>query len=1311
MHRCRQKARVPRVRGRWLAAGAFLALLAGSGRPAAEPADEAPWPAAHAQFFPADGSLELGSFSGAWRMHAGDAPAWASPDLDDRAWPRGMMGARMSELGLAKDDRVVWLRRSFYIPERAWTGRWTLAAAWGFGRITLYINGLRIARTSGKGPWQVRIPAAVLHPGRSNSIALRLERPHSGDAGFTTPSLRLRPLTAADLCPAALRRRPANADPALFFTLGPADIPIAVKLLLQSYDLRLLADKKVQLAKGERKQVRLAFTPVDSRRMHAVIHLFPSSPGIRPGRRDFFPRCAVRSGPRRSLFLNGTWQAARDSKAPERPPASPPRGLIWKPYPVPHWDRNPFKELRPAGALWFRRNFRRPGRRPAGTRWELVFGAVRYRCDIYLNRRLLGTHSEGYSPFRMDITDRVRDENQIAIRLCPLSAVEDSRGRRRIPVYYPPAIWQDVRLVTRPAVCIRRLWLACSLRPKRIRVWARVRNDGRKGRQLTLRFRVRRGGATLPPVRTRLAPGRARVLESEGPWWNARLYQPGSPNLYVLEARLDDAAGRCLDRRTLRFGFREIRRTPHDMLYNGARFVLRKGPWAPGGRWIHTPEQVYAMMRSTIDHVYGAVRFHHSPPPPYYLDMADLAGVPVEEESAVFGSNYAWESPRFRSALRNHWLGLVRRDRNHPSVVLYSIDNESYWGISPQGIAPAPGLKTRVAAILDGAGKTVRREDPTRPVNFEGDGDLGGRAAVCNLHYPNWISADPEFPARTRRPLDARGKPLIVGEFAYELTVNPPRGVTSLMGRAARRGGLWRMGWNEAVREFIEGYKLTGIDGYSAWNTPRVGTDPPLCIIMDSYCRHAWSGERRAVVVWLGNSTLRRVSAALDWRLYAGKRRIQQGRILARLLPNRPARACLHLAFPASAVPRRRLVLELRLRDKTGLRYRTLWPYYLYARPRPLPQSTLAALRFFAPPGSGSVAFRFLGRESPIRLSTLTPSALAGARGLVVAPHCPPALLARAGPMLEAFARAGGRVVFLEQTTPPACISTAPPFAPNYSAALAFPAARPPAAPARDLWQGLDAEDLRWWRPDGRLTESAFFKMGPADPGAIVECGGGLGLVWTPLALRTEGSGAFLFCQLLAAAKAAADPAAARLVRRLLVWAGAGRKAGLQSLRKAARQAHPESPPMTAWVLPAASAVVAADEGVRTLGPIGRKTGQKLVALRDPGDAVAFRLPPDCPPGAYRLALWVRTGEKAPLDRVKEYEIIPGTAKPQTPEPDPKTAPLFSHRGGDWAVWYGYIRLPGTVRLRPGARIVVRARASWLYVGAMILEHPVAPSP
>jgi beta-galactosidase len=180
-------------------------------------------------------------------------------------------------------------------------------------------------------------------------------------------------------------------------------------------------------------------------------------------------------------------------------------------------------------------------------------------------------------------------------------------------------------------------------------------------------------------------------------------------------------------------GFRRVEIRDGNLLVNGARVMVRGV-----NRHDHHPERGKAVteqdMREDIlvmkRHNVNAVRTAHYPNAPAFLDLCDELGLYVVGEANV--ESHAWNTslchdPRYRSTIVSRVTRMVERDRNHPSVIMWSLGNESGYG-EPH----------------DAAAAWIRANDGTRPVHYEGavfhtDWVNGGKAAsdvVCPMYAP-----------------------------------------------------------------------------------------------------------------------------------------------------------------------------------------------------------------------------------------------------------------------------------------------------------------------------------------------------------------------------------------------------------------------------------------------------------------------------------------------------------------------------------------------------------------------------------------------
>jgi beta-galactosidase len=182
-----------------------------------------------------------------------------------------------------------------------------------------------------------------------------------------------------------------------------------------------------------------------------------------------------------------------------------------------------------------------------------------------------------------------------------------------------------------------------------------------------------------------------------------------TPNLYDLTVTLVDLQGRDADVVALRVGFRRVEVRGPELLVNG-RPVLVKGV----NRHDHDPRRGKAVTRASIEadvvlmkrHNINAIRTSHYPNDAYFYDVCDRLGMYVLDEADIEAHAYLRslsKDPMWSSAMLERIMRMAQRDKNHPSVIMWSLGNES--GASPVHVAAAAWL---------------RAWDPSRPVHYEG---------------------------------------------------------------------------------------------------------------------------------------------------------------------------------------------------------------------------------------------------------------------------------------------------------------------------------------------------------------------------------------------------------------------------------------------------------------------------------------------------------------------------------------------------------------------------------------------------------------
>jgi beta-glucuronidase len=432
------------------------------------------------------------------------------------------------------------------------------------------------------------------------------------------------------------------------------------------------------------------------------------------------PKALYEDGPDGRYLLDGRWLYRAD-------PADVglarrfyrARGTAgWRPVTVPNaFNARDFSQRSFDGSVgWYRKDFRAPDLGD-GLRWAFRFESVNYRARVWLNGKSLGAHEGAYLPFELAARGiERRGVNRLVVRV-------DSR---RFDTDVPPrlALWWNWGGILRE-VYLRRVG---RLDIEGVQVIPELRRRNRRAK-LTVRVRVRngttenrgevRGLVTGPglgrgePLRFSSNPVPARssrryrgrlTLARPRLWWPAR------PRLYRLRLEVGPA-GRPDQTYATHFGVRSIVKEPSgQVLLNGRPIQLRgagmhEDSYTRGAAL--TPRQQHTSIRHLKLLGANFTRAHY-PLHPRTLELCDREGIVVWDQIPFY---QLFEPVAAEQNVRGKGLTLLRemvmRDRNHPSVIAYSIGNELG--------DPGPGLEDY---IRRGA-RLARTLDPTRLVALD----------------------------------------------------------------------------------------------------------------------------------------------------------------------------------------------------------------------------------------------------------------------------------------------------------------------------------------------------------------------------------------------------------------------------------------------------------------------------------------------------------------------------------------------------------------------------------------------------------------
>jgi hypothetical protein len=399
-----------------------------------------------------------------------------------------------------------------------------------------------------------------------------------------------------------------------------------------------------------------------------------------------------------------------------------------------------------------------------GKQIHLEFRQVNFTADVSINGQHVLTHIGCFIPFSIDLTKLVQPGKSFALEVVVKGSTQEPYVDAQGGALWPASTYRldnsysgivdDVWLRAYGPVSIDDAFIETSYRLKMLMITYTVTNHDPKSRTVRINGEVTEPGAaavvkTLGADEITLAPSETKSVLAQVPWEDAKLWMPDSPTLYhltssVLEGdKSIDGKPSPIDKETRRFGFREIWIKGNQFVLNGIRANLwgdsipRVTHYTTGTSPSEWPKQVDMMMNTL--HV-RIIRWHMVPAQDYLLDVSDEKGLLVEAESSMYGRPiYSKDRAKLVENTKSWLHDWIRSNRNHPSIVIWSADNECGW--MHLGCIGKPPLTNE--QLLD-FGNTIRQNDTTRPVVYEGDGDVGD--AVIDYHYPEGYLAMPRQP-------------------------------------------------------------------------------------------------------------------------------------------------------------------------------------------------------------------------------------------------------------------------------------------------------------------------------------------------------------------------------------------------------------------------------------------------------------------------------------------------------------------------------------------------------------------------------------
>jgi beta-galactosidase len=455
------------------------------------------------------------------------------------------------------------------------------------------------------------------------------------------------------------------------------------------------------------------------------------------------------------------------------------------------------------GVGWYRKKLSLPAADVGKRIFMDVDGAMSYAA-VWLNGRLAGGWPYGYSSWRVDLTPYVKPggENELVVRL------DNPTNTSR---WYPGAgIYRNVWLVKTAPVHVGHwgTWVSTpevSPAAAKVSLKVTVDNDSKQIARVNVDTRIfslaangRRTGAAvarLGPVELEIAPGVSGLAESSGTVVHPKLWGPPPQqraNRYVAVTTVSQG-GEIVDSYETPFGIRTLRFDPNTGFFINGEHIPLNGVCnhhdlgAMGAAVNYRAVERQLEMLKEMGR--NAIRTSHNPPAPELLELTDKMGLLVMDET--FDCWHRGKTPNDYHLLFDDWheqdlRAHVRRDRNCPSVVLWSIGNEV--GEQFLGVAGA--------VLAKQLGNIVHEEDPTRPftsamnwsqatnpftasvevigLNYQGAGirSAPGQYPVFHEKFPDKLIVGSE----TASALSSRGEYLFPVATGFGAAVGPNSG-------------------------------------------------------------------------------------------------------------------------------------------------------------------------------------------------------------------------------------------------------------------------------------------------------------------------------------------------------------------------------------------------------------------------------------------------------------------------------------------------------------------------------------------------------
>lgn len=388
-----------------------------------------------------------------------------------------------------------------------------------------------------------------------------------------------------------------------------------------------------------------------------------------------------------------------------------------------------------------------------GQRVKLRCNGIYSDSHIYINGKLAGSHLGGFTAFELDVTDLVdvRKENRIAVSVVGESIADSTASGSKYAVHCLGGITRDLFLYAVPEINLSLFHASTSFDTTYtnavLKTEIEIANESASSmNQLSLQFSLKdnsgksielsQSNVSLPQI-----AGKG-ILNKEISFsvMNPHKWNPEDPYLYTLTCALKDGS-KTVYEASRRIGFRQIDVRGNQLFVNNSPVKLRgvcrhevmplRGRSVTGDIW---KQDVELFRQGNVNYI----RTSHYPPDEALLDACDELGMFVEVEAPFcWAHNTKVPDSLHNQVLVNQHVEMVNLNRSHPSVIMWSLGNES----------------NLFEEYFSKAGEVIKQIDPTRPRIFSqwGPDADNGKLEITNHHYPG--PTGPNTYRNSKRPV------------------------------------------------------------------------------------------------------------------------------------------------------------------------------------------------------------------------------------------------------------------------------------------------------------------------------------------------------------------------------------------------------------------------------------------------------------------------------------------------------------------------------------------------------------------------------